>query len=235
LLPAIPPLLFFLGAGLHSIGTATASLVPAKVRFYSIVACIVCVYFVVFETVPYRKLWAGYRDVVQALKADTSNLITLISSDPQGEGMMIAETALAEDRRPNRYILRASKILSSSSWSGRDYKNYFNSANDIAEFLRQSCVDTIVFDTSINSADTPPHHQQLGQMLLEFTHDWALSGKYNIVRNGKLFPNAIHVYRYVGPKATRPPYIEIDMDFMLGRKIKSIIRPSMVEPNQAPP
>ena len=236
LLPALPPLMFFMAAGLYctrqSIDTISKN-EHSQLSAMALSAFIISM--VAVETVPYQKDWRGFREVVRYLAGDPMNLVTMISSDPRGEGMMIAEMALDDVDRPSRYIFRASKLLASSRWSGQDYQSFFKSPAEISNYLQSCSVDVLVFDTSIDPEDAPEHHRQIDQMLHAFKDKWVLVNQHSVVRNGTLFPKSLHVYRYAGPVVTSRIEIEIDMGYMLGRSLSAKNIRSGVRRNQTAP
>ncbi len=134
--------------------------------------------------------------------------------------MMVAEAALSEKQRPERYVLRASKMFASDRWSGRDYQPRFRSTADVRHYIQQLPICALVIDSSIPPRDTPCHHRQLRDLITRFPDDWQLISCHDITRNGVLFPGGIQVYQPAGfiPPAFRD--IEIDMQAMLGRAIR---------------
>ncbi len=73
-----------------------------------------------------KKAFYGFGEVAQKLLS-TPNFkksAMLISSDACGEGMFIEEVAMRE-ARPGHYVLRASKVLSTSRWDGSEYDAFY--------------------------------------------------------------------------------------------------------------
>ncbi|MBN9121390.1 MAG: glycosyltransferase family 39 protein [Planctomycetes bacterium] len=221
LLPALPPVVVFAAAGLDRvlsrIGCRSGTASPAA----EVVLGILVGLFVVVGETPYRKDWRGYGEVTRVLGGEGggTNSVTLVSSDPQGEGMMVSEMALADAHRPSRYVLRASKVLASDRWSGRDYRTRFESSEAIRDYVRGCSVGALVIDTSVPPENTPEHHRQLVRMVAAFPGDWRLESSHNIVRNGVTYPGAILLYRPVNFTPAPPGDLGIDMQAMLGRKI----------------
>ncbi len=86
----------------------------------------------------------------------------VICSDPPGEGALIAAAALL---RPNQLsVQRGTKVLSSSDWMRRDYKQAFKSPEDLVSLLQSAGIGWLVIDTSV-----PADRKQAHQLLIE---DW---------------------------------------------------------------
>jgi hypothetical protein len=90
----------------------------------------------------------------------------LISSDARGEGAFIAEIAMNEPR-PTRVIRRASKILASSDWMGRDYAPRSSETSELLEGLHRQRIGAVVTDQSIPPTHRLPHHDQLENAIAE--------------------------------------------------------------------
>lgn len=87
----------------------------------------------------------------------------LISSDARGEGALVAEMAF---RIPDRCaspwsIVRASKFMASSDWSGRDYQAAFANREEFTAALQRDRIGWIVEDVSVPDSYLQKHHLQI--------------------------------------------------------------------------
>ena len=68
----------------------------------------------------YHKGYSGFRSVVEELyKVEDWPGPVLISSDSSGEGMFVAESALADSDRPSKKVVRATKLLAGEQMEWR--------------------------------------------------------------------------------------------------------------------
>ncbi len=71
----------------------------------------------------------------------------LVCSDANGEGAFIVEMAL-RDRRPQHFVLRASKVISDNPWTPTRRRPNFRTAEELSAFLDSVPVGTVVVDRS---------------------------------------------------------------------------------------
>jgi hypothetical protein len=83
----------------------------------------------------------------QIAGARGANPLILVSGGSRFEGAMIA-TAAQGDRGRFFYVLRASKLLSSSSFMGNGYAQRFNSAAEMRDWLVGSQIGWVVIEDS---------------------------------------------------------------------------------------
>ncbi len=77
----------------------------------------------------------GAADVVEAIAAQRSpNPLVLVSGSARYEGALIAAFALAE-RKPQHYVVRATKVLASGNFMGSNYTNRFASAAAMRDWI----------------------------------------------------------------------------------------------------
>ncbi len=110
----------------------------------------------------------GFRPVVREILDESSEAAEiLISSDPNGEGALIAEFVVRDKHRPTHTVHRASKVLSTSDWLGRKYEMTYESEAEIAQFLRDSSIGWVVVDKSIPKTVEAPHHLLLEKAMAD--------------------------------------------------------------------
>jgi hypothetical protein len=160
---AAPALLMFVGYGstflIHTL---------ARVRWNPgwTMAGAAAIFAATAFTIP-AKHSRGLAAVAEATVAKPVTVI-LVSSDGTGEGAFIAEVAM-RDERPNKIVLRASKILARMEWSGTDYKSRFETVEQMRQFIDATPVQRIVIEDAASAAWQ--HHTLLKQMLAA-SKDW---------------------------------------------------------------
>jgi hypothetical protein len=100
----------------------------------------------------------------------------LVTSNGSGEGAFISELALREPH-PNRTVIRASKVLQSSSWMGNDLRVHGRTAADVARILADSGITLVVRHTA--RLDPAAEYEQ---GLDEVLRRWRSLGAYGEVR-----------------------------------------------------
>jgi hypothetical protein len=140
-----------------------------------------------------EKDWAGFAPAATLLIERSGPAEELlVSSDASGEGMLIAAVA-SGDHRPGRFVQRASKLLSGSTWSGAGYTSHFESAAAVRDCLASSRIRFVALDDSVPKRNRRAHHELLAEAMRGgglFEEIW--SG--DAVRGGKLWPRAIRVF-----------------------------------------
>lgn len=174
-------------------------------------------------SVPGRQ-WQGFGNVAALLFTPTPVVtsVVLVSSDPEGEGALVSEVAM-RDRDRRHFVLRGSKVLSSSRWDGSEYRMLFETTAEMGDLLRETPVHLVVVDRSVPRSFRTPDQALLWETLQEMADEWELVDKFGLTRHGVAEPEAVHVYRqkYVEEKADAN--IRIDLTEMLGRVIETRI------------
>jgi hypothetical protein len=106
-----------------------------------------------------RKEWSGFEPVAEAVLAAGPGKPVLVASDARGEGMFIAEIAARDPHRPSFTIVRASKLLASSTWSGSGYQSFYQTPEQVRDALAKAGVGLLVTDSS--PSPLPPHDKLL--------------------------------------------------------------------------
>ena len=71
--------------------------------------------------------------------------VALVASQADGEGAAIA-VFVQREPRPAWHVLRASKMLASSTWHGFFYQSRFTTPAEVAAYLDESPVSAVIFD-----------------------------------------------------------------------------------------
>lgn len=108
----------------------------------------------------------------------------LVSSDPRGEGGIIAEVAfrLAQRAPSPLRVHRASKDLSTSDWLGRGYQMADRTEKQMLARLDSLGVDTVFLDQSMRENLRMAHHELLASSLASAPEVWKLAGTVSITR-----------------------------------------------------
>lgn len=145
----------------------------------------------------------------------------LVASDTLGEGMMISEVALNDQRpRPTHYVLRASKLLADVSWTGAEYRLVYQTSEQIMEFLSATAIPLVAVDESVRPEELSAHQKLLSETIITNPNSWKVVQEFSVVRNGVLFPHGLRIYSVTSPVSTRRIPIEINLRRMLGKTLE---------------
>lgn len=108
----------------------------------------------------------------------------LVSSDPRGEGGIIAEAAFRlKQRAPSPLrIHRASKDLSTSDWLGRGYQMADRTEEQMLARLDSLGVGTVFLDLSMRDSHRVDHHDLLARSLASAPEVWSLMATVPVTR-----------------------------------------------------
>ena len=217
LMPTIIPLLILFALGSDFMFRL---LLPRSVGLaYGVLASVgISAVFSSYETPPKRT--EGFSAVAQSIDADANNPVILISSDSSGEGCFIAER-LVNSPRGKSIILRASKLLGSSAWSGEGYSLVYKTEAEICRLLQELPVHFVVFDHQAWPNGEPEmHHPLLLRTLLSNPKTFEEVERFPKIDRGTRIDSAISVFRNPGASGRLPSSIEVDMQHSLKRLIK---------------
>jgi hypothetical protein len=216
----VAPILMFFVAGVVWV----ASLVPPRrlplpVRAGVLALAAACVFAATAFTIP-KKLSYGFSELAEDLvkRPDLRDTAWLISSEADGEGMLIAEVAMRE-RRPGHVLLRASKMLASSDWDGGRYESVLPAPAQSLAYLESVPVRLLIVDRNPGSHPLA-HHASLLQMLAKYPDHWQLIGTYPRAVPVTAPHSRIEVYRLLTQENKPVGTIEIDLRYTLGRSIR---------------
>ena len=200
LMPTVPAIAAFFGAGIASVARI------AKARWHvpfagGALAALACGAAIPLLHISERKYDPGIHRMVNAGRvAGIATRVYLISGDPQYEGALIVDIALA-DARLDHVVLRASKVLFHSAWLGTYYRLLFNDSPSMAAWFDQARVGAII----LQKPDPRPHLPQLLSTIERPGSPW-------VRVNDPRIPAAAEVFRRAPPPPTGGrPNIRIDM------------------------
>ncbi len=129
---------------------------------------------------------------------------------PGAESGFIAEIASRESRRPDRFVLRASKQLMSSTWNGLDYRPLFSTPEQIRIALDQIPVGVLIIDRQ-PSPGMRPHERTLRRLVEMYRDDWDVI--YSV--------SDITIYRRKRDLSQQPIQFEVDLTRTLGGALRT--------------
>ena len=158
LLTAVPAMIILAAQGWR----AAAEMLP---RYASPVLMIASSAVVIANVIPAtRQPDLGYATVVQRLPR--LDYVSLVSGDAGTEGAFIAAIAL-HDRQFEHVVLRGSKMLAHSGWSGTDYAMRLKTVPEVNQMLERYGVGTVILQR-------PPvaPHDELLQSAIAQSGEW---------------------------------------------------------------
>ena len=212
MLPVIAPILFFFAAGVSAAGSLIP--VPGGIAGWLLATSCVALFLTRTFSIPSRPP-LGYSHAADLIRGvEPSGGVSLICSDSDGEGALVEEIALG-DRRPDRFVLRGSKVLSENEWDVTVYRPFFSSPDALAAYLDSVPVDTVLVDRS------EPMWKADRDLLLSVM--WAAPDKWKLVADiphSRASRHLLLFSRAQGhPKGAGSPNIHLNMKFTLGRKL----------------
>jgi hypothetical protein len=214
LIALIPPMLMFVVAGAAL--AARKALIPlaASPQRYAAAGAIIAVFFATAFHIP-QKPYYGYDEVATLLeRKEHRNSVILVSSEGWGEGLLVSEVAMRDDR-PSHIVLRAIKMLGQADWDGKRYELLYSTPEKVMEYLKSIPVDIVVIDGDRGASYA--HHDLLKRTIAAFPQEWTHLGTYPQQRQGK---TPIDVYRLTTASQRPRGRILIHMPFTLGRSIE---------------
>ncbi len=206
-IPTFAALVLFAGAGVHRLMAAATP--PAAVSWWPAVvhvATVVVLALAVFH-VPV-KASRGFADAADAalMTGVDKDSTLLVSSDPIGEGAFIAHVA-SRELQPRTIVLRASKLLASSTWMYARYSVKHPDEPTLARALDEARVEYVALDDGSQER----HHRQLAS-LVERSARWRQVAQF-------WAPHAtqpVRLYRRVDRLPPSSPRFEIDLRHSIG-------------------
>ena len=124
-------------------------------------------------------LWTEQREEAYGRAAELvpPGVVTLVVADPNGAGAFIA-ARLQRDRQRQEVVLRDSKALASTTWSGRHDESYFRTPEEMEAYLQSVpveylAVDSLAAETAARTtlrrvlAASPGRYVETGRVMLD--------------------------------------------------------------------
>ena len=161
LIPAIPALLGLSASALAALAGSITSMIAAPRRIVLAFGTIAVAAFLLAGVGDRTRGIGAEAAVRQVLSHTGPSDAVLVSSESYGEGVFIAEL-VEQEHRPGHQVVRASQVLSSSSWNRSNYRLLHESAVDADAYLRDAHIKVLVLDLgSAASRVAVPHHRLL--------------------------------------------------------------------------
>ncbi len=144
----------------------------------------------------------------------THNGAVLVSADAEGEGMLTAEFVM-RDRRPDHYVVRASKLLATQTLMGDKYQLKYHTPQQIMNVL-DSIPVAIVVTQRCPKGKCGEHENLLNEAATLYPDRWRLS---SVIPSEPASP--ILVYQIIGNEAKTVQTLQLDMLKTLGTTIDS--------------
>jgi len=151
----------------------------------------------------------GFSEVAQDLLSRPAfkDSVFLVCGDAVDEGMLISEVAEREPR-PGHIVLRASKMLASEDWMGRQYQALFQSQREVLQYLEDIPTGIVIID---ENGRRTPHGQLLYQGIQSHPEKWGLLTQYRPIGTSASRAGDIQVYRLIGHEGRPVSKIRIFM------------------------
>lgn len=216
LVPVTPVLVMFLVAGAVRLAAAARYLRVAPTIGIAVLAAAVTGTFAVETFYIPRKAEIGFIRVAADLlgRPDLKNSVILVSSEGDGEGMLISEIAMRE-QRPGHFVLRATKALARVDWNGRRQEPYYSTPAELLRHLDQLPVGVLVLDLSPGRV-VYEHHRLILETLARYPDRFQLVATFPS-QPGVLPRSEIRVYRLPGNENPAPGTVILDSQRHLTR------------------
>ena len=198
--------------------TAPARTLPRKARMATLALAVAA--FGMSESSRMTGLeYRGYRELVRDLTSlrEGRNSATLISSDSAGEGALVAQVAMT-DNRPGSYVLRGSKVLAHSGWFGEHFQLRYQSGDEVMAFLESVPVTWLVLDSA--PREPPGYYVQLREAVRTHPGRWQLVGRYPGGTGDGPGKGALELYKLAGPPPKITGSFEVNLESSLGRVLR---------------
>jgi hypothetical protein len=217
LLPAVPGILIL---GLYALGHLQRLAVEkAPVRFegkaHAVVAIAAGVIACVTTSSVSTKPGFDYVRVTDAVltKTNKAERRVFVSSDASGEGAVVAEIAM-RDQRPKNVVARASKLLAERKLMGNEYRLLYRTPEEVNNVLSAYGIQAVLVDDCARR-ECGQHHA-LVQQAVQQRERWKPVASVPMQSGGA---TTIYERQEGAPSAKRKP-LTINMTYSLGRDIQ---------------
>jgi hypothetical protein len=196
-IPSLAPIVFLISGAIVKLDRWLASRgVPYGRDF----AALLCIGALAGSGAAHLGSTSAFSSAIAAIPVTGERIIILVESDPGGEGAMIA-ARLEQDWNRSSYILRSSKVLSTSLWSGGGYSLTYHDPAEVRAALDRNSVEYAVLD---RSATASPSAELLETTLRDPASGWALAARTRVAFRRRLGDVLIY-RRESAPDRARTP------------------------------
>lgn len=214
LLPALPAVLILSLHGLHLLSEHA----PAGPRIRERLAVVLAALLVLATAM--RSFPPGVRGYGQVAAAiPDRGAVVLVSADPLGEGAFIVERRI-RDPGVKGVVLRASKVLSSSTWTGDGYRLRMHDPGEVRKYLGGVPVQYVVLDDCRPDRRSSQHQELLRRALQAKGGDFLLRGRFSLAIGRQTLADCISLWESRSARGHAPALIRIDMGSRLGKVLE---------------
>lgn len=208
----LPEVALFTACGIAWLARLAATVWPNPAWGPALSLAVAVAFLAVTFIIPETR-FAGYAAPARLLATRPNHTppAFLVISDAKGEGAVVAEFAL-DQQRPGGFILRGSKLLNREDWLGREIEDRFRTPEELTRLLNEIPVSGILLDTSIPPAQQKPFQDRIRKLVTGNPELWERVESASVTREGQVFADAAQVYlrRPVPGSATQ----EVDKDLI---------------------
>jgi len=181
MIDAIPAVLLFALAGgqwiAQRISDSLANSWSSRGSAFAVASLVVLLFSAETFEIPKEQHY-GFTEASRFIesKPELSNSVILVSSERDGEGLLISELLML-DGKPRHTILRANKELSSSDWNGNVSQEFCSSTQDVMNFIKNRKVRMVVLDTYPRRVHYL-HNQLIRDAIRTFPTLWRLAATF---------------------------------------------------------
>jgi hypothetical protein len=215
----VAPTLMFFAAGVARVATLLPARVPYRVRAALLTVATASIFAVTCFAIPQKPSY-GFAEVADALMSmpNSADAAVLVSSEGQGEGMLVSEMAM-RDHRPGRIVLRGTKVLATVSWQANRYEARPATPEETQAYLEQIPISFLVLDEGPAQLHYV-HHRNLLKIITMYPERWRLLGVYPQKTHVTAADSRIEVYQLIGQGNRTRGKIRLDLRYTLGRWIE---------------
>jgi hypothetical protein len=119
----------------------------------------------------------AYKDAVEFVLHTNAVRNASILVPANDEGGMIAEFAMRDNARAQRFLARPSKLFGQMDWNFTFYRPYYKKADELEQFFEQNPIDIVITAEPLD-LKALPHQRLLTEMLRKFPERWKLLGQF---------------------------------------------------------
>ena len=205
----------FAAAGLHWVATHAPwpRLSRPEHRRWCAAGALAALVLVTFSSPP--RIERGFADAARVVlpRLPATNVTTLVSSDPVGEGAFVAYVAEHEPS-PRSFVLRGSKLFASDTWMGLNYFVRYQDSQSILAALDMARVEFVVLD----DASQELHHRLLTEAV-STSDEWGLMRPTRVPESQ--VAQRVRIYARASPLPPGSPRFELQTGYTIGHTLRS--------------
>lgn len=217
---AAPAMLLFAGAGVDWLIGFLPRRIPLRWRQILVPAAVAAAFAAITFTIP-RGYCPGFVRAVDFLlsKPELADVGFFVSSNTDGEGRLIAETA-SREIQPKHILIRSSKALVRTNWQLTQYELHCTTPQQVSDLLNRLSVAILVMhDEPMREKETHPHHKLIRAMLHD-NPDWQQIYFDQPHCSRHTANEQIAIYAYRPDPMRKISHLEVDLENKIGRTLR---------------